>query len=66
MDMVKASSRLQELKRVLAQPVAIDFTEGDERLNYLYSWIPRETLCILESIRQEVENDEPAIRDFSS
>lgn len=64
MDMVKASSRLQELKKVLAQPVAIDFTEGDDRLNYLYSWIPRETLCILESIRQDVENDEPAIRDF--
>ncbi len=64
MDMVKASSRLRELEKVLAQPIAINFTEKDDRLNYLDGWIPRETLCMLESIRKGVENDEPVIRDF--
>ena len=64
MDVEEASVRLYELKRTLSQPMTINIPEGDERLKYLSNWIPMEILCMLESIRNEVENDDPTIRNF--
>ena len=64
MDVEEASVRLYELKRTLSQPMTINIPEGDERLKYLSNWIPMEILSMLESIRNEVENDDPTIRNF--
>lgn len=64
MDVEEASVRLYELKRALSQPMAINIPEDDERLKYLSNWIPMDTLCMLESIRKELENDDPTIQDF--
>lgn len=64
MDVKEASVRLFDLKRILSQPMTVDIAEDDDRLQYLCNWIPMDTLCMLEYIRKEVENDDPSIRDF--
>ncbi len=63
MNVEKACIRLNELKRAQPQSMLIKITD-DERLKYLDNWIPKDTLCLLEYIRKEVEHDDPTIRDF--
>lgn len=38
--------------------------DTDERIAYLEKWIPHETLCFLEQIREIVKNINPITRDF--
>lgn len=64
MDVEKAAARLNELNRILSKNGEIKVKEGDERLKYLYNWIPDNILCTLENLRKEVADDEPEIRDF--
>lgn len=55
---------LDKLKIKLSSPHGLTISDNDARLKYLDSWIPKETLCVLETLRKEIEAEDPDVRKF--
>lgn len=63
-DIKKAYMLIDILKEKFSSALP-NYAEGEnERIKYLQSWIPEETLCILESLREEMKAQEKALADF--
>lgn len=55
---------LEKLINKLSIAKPIGAFEEDERLKYLKHWIPSDTLCILETLRGEMSNEEKPLADL--
>lgn len=63
-DPKATASLLNKLKTKLSAPCSLTIGDNDERLKYLDSWIPKETLCILETLLKEIETEDSDVRMF--
>lgn len=59
----EAYAFLDELKDYLLSPEPI-VSENDVRLKYLESWIPKDTLCVLETLKNKTKDTDMCIRNF--
>lgn len=55
---------LESLKEKLSSPSLVYAVDENERIKYLQNWIPEETLCILETLREEMKTQEKSLADF--
>lgn len=63
-DVKKAYILIDILKEKLSTISSQCIGDENERIKYLRSWIPEETLCILETLREEMKSQEKTLADF--